>query len=568
MSAFELVRGSGIGATDYQLEGAVSAGDTTIMTDRVFAANSRAAYLAIDPFTANCELRYVTGVSGSVVTVNTALTLGHSSGVQVLVLPNNEASIALWGIKADSSTDEWSLMQRATIQAGIAACWLVGADDSSRDIRIYQPLLVPTFDRKRDIFISSPSSGFVPVDALPGAMVISNNSAPRSFTATASDDTFTIAVDPGHVVGNTIAFNTPYGDTFPGGVVAGRVYYIKTKPTATTFTISATDGGATIDVTSNGAGWCYARISSLMRVEWERIRINVNQVDLNGLYLYLQQPGYTRRLRITMNAAATTLSDTQGVGFYLDGQISDHDYIQIEPATNCTGLRIGGGLNRIAYFTSNAVGRMILIKDADIVRIDFATLEGTDQAGIELAGNARAVDFGTVYYTASGVTKPCFKVRTGASASWSVQSVRTPTTSQLLVDDPDRGYTIYAWSGSGDAITTDTGLIFGPFVQRLGYAPVYGGFREKRVLTKSTTLDFGSIGAGASAELTVAVTGAQIGDVAYASPNTTLEANLTWAAYVSSADTVTLRLTNPTASPIDPANSRSWRVAVYQFNSA
>lgn len=88
----------------------------------------------------------------------------------------------------------------------------------------------------------------------------------------------------------------------------------------------------------------------------------------------------------------------------------------------------------------------------------------------------------------------------------------------------------------------------------------------RRVLTGPATtganLDFGSIAAGASADLTLTVTGAVSTDVAVASPQSALEAGLIWNAFVSAADTVTVRMTNITGAPIDPAN-RFWCVRTF-----
>jgi len=141
------------------------------------------------------------------------------------------------------------------------------------------------------------------------------------------------------------------------------------------------------------------------------------------------------------------------------------------------------------------------------------------------------------------------------------------------VDDRVNGYTIRNWSGAGDALTGDANLVFGPF--RRPHA-ISGGtgrwgiletFQARRVLTATGSLNFPSIPAGSTAELTLSVKGAEIGDTVLASPNTTVEAGLVWCAYVSAADTVTLRVANVTGAAIDPA-ARTWRVSVYQFNTS
>jgi hypothetical protein len=77
----------------------------------------------------------------------------------------------------------------------------------------------------------------------------------------------------------------------------------------------------------------------------------------------------------------------------------------------------------------------------------------------------------------------------------------------------------------------------------------------------SATLDYPSIAAGATADLTITVAGAAAGSVAAASPTGAIEAGLSWCAWVSAANTVTVRLVNSTTGAIDPA-SRTWTVRV------
>ena len=84
----------------------------------------------------------------------------------------------------------------------------------------------------------------------------------------------------------------------------------------------------------------------------------------------------------------------------------------------------------------------------------------------------------------------------------------------------------------------------------------------KNQLSNTASLNFPSVAAGATAELTISVVGAQIGDVVFASPETTLEADLLWSAYVSATDVVTVRVGNLNLlAPINPT-ARTWRVVV------
>lgn len=79
--------------------------------------------------------------------------------------------------------------------------------------------------------------------------------------------------------------------------------------------------------------------------------------------------------------------------------------------------------------------------------------------------------------------------------------------------------------------------------------------------TGTAVLDFGSIGAGLQATLTITVTGAATGDVVLLGAPAALEAGLSFCGYVSAADTVTVVVANNTAGSIDPA-SATWRASV------
>lgn len=87
------------------------------------------------------------------------------------------------------------------------------------------------------------------------------------------------------------------------------------------------------------------------------------------------------------------------------------------------------------------------------------------------------------------------------------------------------------------------------------------GTTTKKRLAGSATLDFGSIAAGATAELTITVTGAPVGAAVHLGPPAGLESGLVAFGRVSATSTVTVRLYNSTGSPIDPA-SATWSAAV------
>lgn len=93
---------------------------------------------------------------------------------------------------------------------------------------------------------------------------------------------------------------------------------------------------------------------------------------------------------------------------------------------------------------------------------------------------------------------------------------------------------------------------------------VNGGTSLAGILSTTAVLDFGSISAQSSAELTVTLTGAAIGDIALLGPPDSAAADISFFAFVSATDTVTVRAVNATAGSVDPA-SGTYRVAVLQF---
>jgi hypothetical protein len=86
-----------------------------------------------------------------------------------------------------------------------------------------------------------------------------------------------------------------------------------------------------------------------------------------------------------------------------------------------------------------------------------------------------------------------------------------------------------------------------------------------QVLSASATLDFGSIAAGTSADLTISVTGAAVGDSVCVGTPAAPDANTTIFGFVSATDTVTVRVVNnQLVGAIDPA-SGTYRATVLRF---
>ena len=85
-----------------------------------------------------------------------------------------------------------------------------------------------------------------------------------------------------------------------------------------------------------------------------------------------------------------------------------------------------------------------------------------------------------------------------------------------------------------------------------------------RHLTNSASLNFGSTAAQSSSDLTISVSGSADGDtVCLGVPNSAVNANTAYTAWVSASNTVTVRFSNYSSGAIDPA-SATFRVDVWK----
>jgi hypothetical protein len=128
-----------------------------------------------------------------------------------------------------------------------------------------------------------------------------------------------------------------------------------------------------------------------------------------------------------------------------------------------------------------------------------------------------------------------------------------------VVDSPSIDLTL-GFNGTNDELSADA--VFGTTAGTVAegnhshaYVPA------SRLLTATATLDFGSIAVQTCGELTIAVTGAAVGDAVALGPPPALEAGVAATGYVSAADVVTVRLCNASSGAIDPLSS-TWRATV------
>lgn len=95
----------------------------------------------------------------------------------------------------------------------------------------------------------------------------------------------------------------------------------------------------------------------------------------------------------------------------------------------------------------------------------------------------------------------------------------------------------------------------GPVVSQNGFIAGTGSAVITKVLTASQAINFTEIAAASQASSEITVTGAAVGDEVILSLPAAPAAGLVFNAFVSSANTVTIRASNITASPIDPASA-------------
>lgn len=179
----------------------------------------------------------------------------------------------------------------------------------------------------------------------------------------------------------------------------------------------------------------------------------------------------------------------------------------------------------------------------------FGTLVyGNDGNGNRyVRGNSATLQLGTTFtklqFETAGTATLQSTAPTGTTA-FILNAATSHATGALLVVQ-NAGTASFTVDTAG--ITT-TGVVTATTGLKVG-----GGATITKILSASATLTFASIAAGAQQEQTISVTGATVGSpVSYGLP-AAIEAGLTADAYVSAADTVKVRLTNTTGSPIVPA---------------
>jgi len=286
-----------------------AAGATALAVDRPLSPIASVGLVMVDPFTVNCEVRKITIASASTFTVNQPFLRAHTAGVHVLFLTSDVLGLAYWGALDDGSD------ATAAVQAALDDQWCCGGlywiGGQGKSFRIFKPLMLSSVARIQNIGIVADST-FSPADTN-NAMVMGSQGLILTFTA-ATDDVITTPSAHGLPGTNVpVMFKNVTGAT---GIVAGRIYYAR-DVTATTFKVSATIGGAALDITSTGSGTVYCEVGSMSRIYLRDVFINggaVPPANLNGLDIVTQQPTDVWKLRIdNCSGTALKISGQDGV---------------------------------------------------------------------------------------------------------------------------------------------------------------------------------------------------------------------------------------------------------------
>jgi hypothetical protein len=99
-----------------------------------------------------------------------------------------------------------------------------------------------------------------------------------------------------------------------------------------------------------------------------------------------------------------------------------------------------------------------------------------------------------------------------------------------------------------------------------GTVTIGSGTPITHVISATGSLSFSATAAQSSRDLTITLTGANVGDVVMlGTPNGAVKTNSDYTAWVSSANTVTVRFNNYSSASQTPTASQAFRVAVMQF---
>ena len=436
--------GSGDGVPQYELSVSASVGATSItVTPTPATPLAVSYYILIDAWTSQAEIRKVAAVAGALVSFSGGLDYAHASGDQILVIDTGVLTTAHWGCKADNSTDDHTALQEAVYQCAVngTGMWLDGQNKQWH--RITQPLMVGSGTKLRQCTINAAAT-FAPAESN-NAMVMSWNGNVRTFTADPATDIITCSSAhgaPGDNQGVVLQ-----ATTMPGGLTAGKFYYIRDRSGAD-FKVSDTSGGAAVDITSAGSGGraFFEVYAANAKTTFDDVYINNGGLvsGLNGLLMSVQQQGQAIKLRI---------DNMDGFGLKLKGQ----QYVMYN--FEAIGCEIGLVLDDMSFLycfgfnIERALNGIVVETASESCLFSGMHFEMNAGSGYSTAASiAVFLDAGSQNFTIENVSNSMgtsgqtfLKVDTGGagSSSYSIRNARwsggISSAGQLFVNDVDRG---------------------------------------------------------------------------------------------------------------------------------
>jgi hypothetical protein len=246
------------------------------------------------------------------------------------------------------------------------------------------------------------------------------------------------------------------------------------------------------------------------------------------------------------------------------------------------------GLTSALTATDSAVDDLFLVYDAsaatmkDITRDEMivAVANNVTSLTATLAGASTAADDLFLVYDASATAMKDItreELVTAVADNLTVRTTALPgastaaddlflihDTSAAVMKDITRTELISAVATNLPAQSVANAALQNALVATTSFKVTSSGAACLRLLTATASLNFGNLVAQSKLDLTITVTGAVVGDAVFLGLPTATTAGIIHEAYVSAADTVTVRANNFTSGAIDPA-AMTFRVVVMGF---
>lgn len=253
-------------------------------------------FIAVDVGTINCEVRKVTAASGSTLTLASPLQIAHASGVAIVSSTGPVIPVSWYGAQeAGPSFDNEPYLQAAFDDASYHQLGLSGGHDSwGASYYIGMPL-VQCGELHLQHFNFVAKSSFGPLDNNGAMLQMADVRSTPYLTVTGAAATSTFTTSVAHGMSNGYA--CMFKGTMPGGITAGRRYYV-INATSTTFQVSLTVGGAAVTITSDGSCRLYCSLQALLRWFLQDVLIDGQNIAPVGMRCLQQQQGENRRVRI------------------------------------------------------------------------------------------------------------------------------------------------------------------------------------------------------------------------------------------------------------------------------